>query len=413
MRLHDGAGAAAGVGSRLTVSVILPTFDRVTYIGAAIDSLLEQTRRPDEIVVVDDGSTDGTGAAVARFGDAVRYVRQENSGKLAAISAGLDRVKGDLVWVMDDDDIAPPTALAALSAPFENDPGLAFSYGRMETFSELGGRIVPGEMTEYPTEDPRPFFAKLLEDCFVTGHPCVLVRRIGLEKLRPFDLSVTSSVDYYLHLGITRRGRTAFVDEVVLRQRQHEGARGSVAARHTAGERADRWQRADRRLVEPLLHDMELGEFIGVGGALTAAECRLALIQRSVVAARKGIWRLAIASLQEAAELCPGVPLEKREIAMFARLLGSRYGPGDVYSERWILAELREAILMFPDAPRLLAETGRPLLHQMKIAARKRSGRLMRDALLAWLRLMDMRAAARAIRGSLGRNTRRLVRGQH
>jgi glycosyltransferase involved in cell wall biosynthesis len=96
------------------VSVILPTFNRCGLIASSLDSLLNQSYPIAEILVVDDGSTDDTEAVVAAFGDKVRYIRRENGGKNAAINTGLRHVTGELIWIMDDDDLAPADALERL-----------------------------------------------------------------------------------------------------------------------------------------------------------------------------------------------------------------------------------------------------------------------------------------------------------
>lgn len=88
---------------RFSVSVILPTFNRAGCTAEAITSLLRQSLEPAQIIVVDDGSTDGADAVVSTFGGRVVYSRQENPGRFAAIETGLDSATSDLIWIMDDD----------------------------------------------------------------------------------------------------------------------------------------------------------------------------------------------------------------------------------------------------------------------------------------------------------------------
>ena len=104
-----------------SVSVIMPTFNRAGLIAESLRSLFEQTYPISEILVVDDGSTDNTSEVVAEFADRVRYVKRENGGKNAAINTGLTKVSGDLVWIMDDDDLAP--ALRPAGRPDAGGPG--------------------------------------------------------------------------------------------------------------------------------------------------------------------------------------------------------------------------------------------------------------------------------------------------
>ena len=387
-----------------SVSVILPTYGRAGYIGAAIRSILAQSVPLRDVVVVDDGSTDGTAEAVARFGDRVTYVYQENAGKLSAIDRGLNLIRGDLVWIMDDDDIAEPGAVAALRRPFAEDPDCVLSYGRMTRFQdgqEDAGRDVP---VPYPVDDPRPFFAKILEDCFITGHPCVLVRRSALEALRPFQQGIIASVDYYLYLGIAQAGRSVFVDRQVLRQRQHGGVRGAAAHSYAESDRNARWAAQDRAMIAPLLDDLPLAAYtrapldIDGDGALSApsqaAERRRALFQKAVIAARKKLWPQAFDAFRAAADIAPERPLDPAERFILTRALGCRYGIAEVHGDPEIPATLRDIAARRPDGSALLSALARPLLHEVKIARRERDPARVRDAMRTWRRLMPTGASA-------------------
>src|SRR5690349_6815335 len=96
-------------------SVIIPTFNRVSLLPNAIDSVLAQTYSELEIIVADDGSTDGTADLVReyreRFGDKIKYFWQENHGKSVALNNALRRVKGRFVGLLDSDDAWLPEKL--------------------------------------------------------------------------------------------------------------------------------------------------------------------------------------------------------------------------------------------------------------------------------------------------------------
>jgi hypothetical protein len=391
------------------VSVILPTFNRYAYIDKAIRSVLDQSRPPYEFIVVDDGSTDNTGDIATAFGDKVTYVRQENAGKLTAIATGLDRVTGDLVWIMDDDDIAMPDALAALTAPFVNNPALVMTYGGMTRFTQ-DDQDNPDAVVEYPDDD-RPFLVQLMEDCFITGHPCVLVRRDRLEALRPFDTKVIASVDYYLHLGVAMTGSVQEVDTLVLRQRQHDGLRGPSHSRYDEAERNAKWLEHDAYLLEGMLKTLPLEAYLDAppwpGRTLGVEEKRTALIQKAVIAGRKKLWPQALDALEVAMALLPDKPVTDHEQKLLVGMLGSRYGIDEVYDSPDIPEALRAIIVPRRDRVALLTALTRPLLHEIKIARREIDPRRAGRAIRCWARMMDLRTTQAALQSALGRNLTR------
>jgi glycosyltransferase involved in cell wall biosynthesis len=87
-----------------TVSCVIPTYNAARYLERALTSVFEQSRPPDEIIVVDDGSTDGTAGVLAAFGPRLRALRQENAGPAAARNRGIEIAAGDLVCFQDADD---------------------------------------------------------------------------------------------------------------------------------------------------------------------------------------------------------------------------------------------------------------------------------------------------------------------
>lgn len=97
--------------SCLSISVIVPVYNGVRYLGEAIASIGRQDLAPLEIIVVDDGSTDGTAALVESLGAAVRGVWQPNSGPAAARNCGIALARGELVAFLDADDWWPPSSL--------------------------------------------------------------------------------------------------------------------------------------------------------------------------------------------------------------------------------------------------------------------------------------------------------------
>lgn len=114
-----------------SISVILPVYNAQPTLAEALASLFWQTYPPTEVIVVDDGSTDGSAALLVNDGR-LRYHWQSNAGPAAARNLGLDQATGDLVAFLDADDIWPEHTLATLVTPFVDDPTVAIAQGYVQ-----------------------------------------------------------------------------------------------------------------------------------------------------------------------------------------------------------------------------------------------------------------------------------------
>jgi glycosyltransferase involved in cell wall biosynthesis len=117
-------------------SVVMPSYNRADLIGESLDSILAQDLPPDEVIVVDDGSTDGTPDVVARYGNRVRLIRVENGGDLVARNIGLRAATNPLVAFCDSDDLWEPQFLSAMADLWRREPGLGVAYGNFRIVRE-------------------------------------------------------------------------------------------------------------------------------------------------------------------------------------------------------------------------------------------------------------------------------------
>jgi glycosyltransferase involved in cell wall biosynthesis len=103
------------------VSIVVPNFNYERYLGVAIDSALAQTYPNVEVIVVDDGSTDGSRATIERYGDRCRAIFKENGGQTSSCNAGFAAARGDVVLFLDADDLLLPTAVERMVAAMRPD----------------------------------------------------------------------------------------------------------------------------------------------------------------------------------------------------------------------------------------------------------------------------------------------------
>src|SRR5260370_30307126 len=99
-------------------SIIINNYNYAAFLREAIDSALNQTWSPTEVIVVDDGSTDGSREIIATYGDRILPVMKENGGQNSALNAGFSASRGDVILFVDSDDALLPTAAEAAAGAF-------------------------------------------------------------------------------------------------------------------------------------------------------------------------------------------------------------------------------------------------------------------------------------------------------
>ena len=199
------------------VSVIIPAFNAESFIVDAVRSVLDQTYRDLEVIVVDDGSTDGTLARLAVFGDRIRVHQQSNKGVAAARNAGVAAAQGGWIAFLDADDLWLPhkleRQLASASAAMLYTDRL--NIGARGDLPEIQSAITPMHGGDV--------FALLLgEGNFITN-TSVMMRRDLFEQMGGFYTGLNGTEDWDLWIRIAERHEIGFVDEPLVRYRFHPG----------------------------------------------------------------------------------------------------------------------------------------------------------------------------------------------
>jgi glycosyltransferase involved in cell wall biosynthesis/SAM-dependent methyltransferase len=212
------AGHQSAVAHRQAdlVSVIIPCYNQADYLAEAIESVFAQTFPHVEIVVVDDGSQDGTAAVAARY-PGVHYIRQHNQGPSAARNAGLRASSGEYLVFLDADDRLLPDALAVGRACLDGDPAYGFVSGRYRNIS--ADRAVVSEPPPQKLDADR--YRALLLGNYIGMHAAVMYRRAALEAVGGFDASLRGCEDYDLYLRMARRFPIGCHGQLVAEYRNH------------------------------------------------------------------------------------------------------------------------------------------------------------------------------------------------
>ena len=196
--------------TRPVVSVIVPLYNLRQFVAEAIESALAQTLPPDEVevIVIDDGSTDGGGEVVERYLPRVRYFRQENRGLSAARNAGIRVARAPSLTFLDADDRILPEKLAVQLDVFAARPDVGLVYSGWYYVDPAGVRL---PQRGWPRLEGDVLAALVLGNLVHPHAP--LVRREAVQRADGFDETLTSVEDWDLWLRITRAGvRWACVD---------------------------------------------------------------------------------------------------------------------------------------------------------------------------------------------------------
>lgn len=278
-----------------------------------VDSVLAQTRAIDQIMVVNDGSTDDTEAVVRSYGDRIVLINKENGGKASALNLALAQCTSDYVWICDDDDIAAPDGIEHLATALDSDDILDCAFGICVWFHDENGKRIYSNPASIARNGETNLKILLLEE-MLTSLNAMLVRRTSYAKAGPFREDLIRSQDYDMLIKLMRNAKIKYVPKPVYYLRQHEGIRGATADAFSAKENTRKWQEYDRKIFSWVRQEFLLEEFtptfaLGWGHAATK---RAAMTQRACIFARREMWKDAIDDFIEAEKLCsrPATPEE-------------------------------------------------------------------------------------------------------
>lgn len=198
------------------VTAIIPAYNAEAYVGEAIESVLRQTAALAEVIVVDDGSTDGTRHEVLGFKSKVRYIHQRNSGVSAARNRGIAEARTNFVAVLDADDVWLPQKTSAQLVALAREPeAVAAGCGQFITDEQL-------TIQESRSVSSVTFRDVLL--CKGTGGLSgsgLLIRTDVLRSLGGYDTRLSTSADWDLALRLLASASAVTVEEPLFLYRQH------------------------------------------------------------------------------------------------------------------------------------------------------------------------------------------------
>jgi glycosyltransferase involved in cell wall biosynthesis len=286
------------------VSVIIATYNRARWLPGTIESVLAQTFRDFELIVVDDGSTDNTTAVLQPFDGRLRYTHQVNAERGAARNTGMRIASGEFVAFLDSDDLWTPTKLEAEVASLRADPSLGLVYSDALLIDELG--TVTGSLPRYRFRGD--VLADVVRQNFVplSAH---LLRRDAFERAGGFseDRTMSGSEDWEAWTRLAAICPFSFTGNVGLHYRVH--AQGSVASPKAI-------ERSMHRAIDVMFGNSEVAS--RVGRLRPETEAYAALVAASLYHAA-GDSSAARESVRRAVRTNPGVVFSSRFAAVASR----------------------------------------------------------------------------------------------
>jgi glycosyltransferase involved in cell wall biosynthesis len=197
-----------------TFSVVMPALNAETTIGSAIRSVLAQTRRDFELLVVDDGSTDETVEEVRKAlpDSRIRLLTQEHRGVAVARNWAISEARGAFISMLDSDDLWLPSYLQVMGDVLARNPQAALAYTDAWVFDEVKGRfqrataMASASPPSAPPDEPHALLARLLQNNFI--YTAVTVRGDVIRQVGPFKTDLPAASDYEMWLRMAARGYT-------------------------------------------------------------------------------------------------------------------------------------------------------------------------------------------------------------
>ncbi len=218
-------------GNPPKVSVVIPCYNREAYIAQTVDSVLGQTWENIELVVVDDGSTDGSRDVLSGYGDRIRVMAHpggENRGQSASINMGLKHTDGEYVAILDSDDYWMPEKIEKQARYLMTHPDVGLVYANGWIVDARGERQFRRYKPNRHRELNEP--GRVLMDCYFALPSNALFRRSILSESGLFDESLRTAQDHDMAIRVAEHARLAYLPEELWCYRRHDD---SVSHRST------------------------------------------------------------------------------------------------------------------------------------------------------------------------------------
>jgi glycosyltransferase involved in cell wall biosynthesis len=212
------------------VSVLIPLYNRIDYIKETIESVTSQDYEHIELIVVDDGSTDGSFELVSSLADKYKFSiyfhdNRENKGQSAALNLALSKARGEFISILDSDDLFSDGKISKQVEFFKKNPKIDIVYGMGQGIDSKGNYLYDIHSKEHQeNNDPN----LVLLDCYFLLPQNSLVRRTSYQNVGFFNESYRSAQDHDMLIRLCEVSNVAFIPELLFYYRKHAASISST-----------------------------------------------------------------------------------------------------------------------------------------------------------------------------------------
>lgn len=196
----------------MTFAIIIPTYNCEAYIGPTLESVLNQTKKPDEVIIVDDGSTDHTVSIAREMG--FKVSQQHNAGPAMARNKAVSLANSDWIVFLDGDDLLEPGRVESLAKVVEENPNLSLIANN--EFEGKPNGPWEEKLLHLNYKNDLPLYDQLLKGCFLSTSAMAIKREL-YNEVGGMDENLRSAQDYDLWLRVAPRANFYFLEETLSR----------------------------------------------------------------------------------------------------------------------------------------------------------------------------------------------------
>ncbi len=302
------------------VSIVIPSYNHARYLEAAIESVLAQDYAPLELIVIDDGSTDGSAALLAKYGARFRWEVQANQGQAATVNRGWHLARGEILGYLSADDALLPNAVSASVACLEQERDAVACYCDFNL-------IDPDSAFLRRVRTPDFDYRRMVTEIVCPPGPGAFFRRDAFEKAGGWNRAFRQFGDYEFWLRLALYGRLVRIPQALALFRVHPGSQSFT---HSPGRPTDEAVKILESYFANPLVPAELR-------ALRARAFSAAWLQTARLDLRSGQYRRGLAAARRAFSLHPPNVLAWRTLRLAANALVNRLGHRLLWSVRGVL----------------------------------------------------------------------------